>query len=189
MLCAERASRVNGLRIALITGVYPPRIGGPASQTRHIALMLQEQGFDPFVVTLGGSRSERVEREGIRVYYLPLYYGNSLAKVRQYAEIGASLQRIMRREKPDILHMPSVGYLALVVSSLNRWFRIPSLIKCAGGMVWETLMSRACPDNLSPYEQVFQSSPKRACSREWRGSSLMGLRESEPHLDFRLSLS
>lgn len=145
------------VRVALISGVYPPRIGGPATQTRQLARLLRDGGDDPFVVTFGGVG---VADDDVRVHRLPERAGGAGAKLRQYADAISALRRILRTERPDVLHVQTLGPFAASVALLNRRLRIPSLVKYAGDMVWEIMMRDADPESLLAYDQVFGSSAK-----------------------------
>lgn len=147
------------MKVALISGIYPPRIGGPASQTRQIALLLKEHNIEPFVVTFGENEKD-ANIDGIKVYYLNLYRGYHLAGIRQYTKACLRLFQIFRKEKPDIIHVQTgVDNLCILVSFINRILRKPSLVKYAGDYVWENLMSKSYDENIN-YDQIFKSSLK-----------------------------
>lgn len=145
-------------KVCLISSMYPPRISGPSTQTRHFALLLKENGVIPVVVTFG-ERDEVRYNEGIKVYYLNAYEKPIIGAPLQYTNAFFRLWNILKEEKPDIIqHQTGVDYLAIISGFLTKIMGIPSIIKYAGDLVWERLGSN--DSNRFSYEEIFNSSLK-----------------------------
>lgn len=150
------------MKVCLLTGVYPPRIGGPATQTKQLAQMLSREGVETFVVTFGPS-NDVLNDDGVRIHQLDPHEQPVVGPALQYGNALLRLRGIMAREKPDVVHMQTVGYLAVVTGLLLRTVaRIPSVVKYAGDLVWETVVSSA-PEHRwrdLTYDDIFTSSAK-----------------------------
>ena len=146
------------MKVCLISSVYPPRISGPSTQTRHFALLLKGNGVAPIVVTFG-RRNEVSFDEGVKVYYLSSHEEKLIGPFFQYLNAFFRLWKILRYEKPDVVqHQTGVDYLAVISGFLAKKMRIPSIIKYAGDLVWERLGPNT--SNSLSYEEIFSSSMK-----------------------------
>src|SRR5262249_62282366 len=61
----------KGLRVCIITGIFPPDIGGPATYVPHIAAALAERGHRITVLTLSDCLEHDDSQYGFRVMRLP----------------------------------------------------------------------------------------------------------------------
>lgn len=143
------------MKVLLTTGVYPPAIGGPATQTYQLARALESQGIAVTVASFGDDTTDE-RRDGIRV--LSFQRGMSWpGKIGQYLRAAARLIRFVRRERPDLIHHVSgCDYLCVVVGVVARLAGVPTVAKYAGDLVWETLVSRGA--RPTSYEAVFTES-------------------------------
>lgn len=144
------------MKICLISSVYPPRIGGPSTQTRHFATLIKEQGITPIVITFGKRDGIGLD-EGVKVYYLNSHEEPLVGPFLQYSNAFLRLWKILRNEKPDIIqHQTGVDFLSVISGFLAKRLGIPSVIKYAGDLVWERL--GANHSNNFSYEEIFNSS-------------------------------
>ncbi|MGP1383660.1 MAG: glycosyltransferase family 4 protein [Thainema sp.] len=117
-------------KLLLISGVYPPAVGGPSLQTKQIAQGLMAQGMTVQVATYGHPQHSGIW-DGVPITFLdsspqPHWSG----KLRRNLGIIRQLNRLIHQQQPDVIHMQTAaGNLALMTGLLARWHRIPSLLK------------------------------------------------------------
>ena len=96
--CAAR--RLTRMRIAFLTGIWPPDVGGPATHGPDFARFLVARGHSVRVVTMGdGEPSERpcqVEVVSRRLPF-PLRYGQG--RTRSVKEVVAITSTFVPRER------------------------------------------------------------------------------------------
>lgn len=102
------------MRILMLTQSYPPIVGGEERAVEDLSIELAARGHDVVVATLrqpGGEprRSGGVRVEALRssVYRLRRLYGDSERRHAPPApdpETVLDLRRLLRRERPDIVH-------------------------------------------------------------------------------------
>lgn len=127
------------MKILMYAPVFPPTIGGPATQCSHLCRALAGRGHAVVVVTPGDHFSSTVE-EGYRIYrYRWQYTGTRVDKVIRWTMFPFYFETLLRRERPDVLHAHSVSILSFMAAFLARRRHIPRIIKFAGDWVWETL--------------------------------------------------
>src|SRR5262245_47527366 len=61
----------RSLRVCIITGIFPPDIGGPATYVPHIAAALAERGHSITVLTLSNCLDHDDSQYSFRVVRLP----------------------------------------------------------------------------------------------------------------------
>ena len=119
--------------------IFPPMIGGPATQCFHLCSELYKRGEKPVVLTVG-KRFECASPDGYPVYRYPWSYTRTpLDKVLRWIVFPFYFLRVLKKEKPDIVHCHSVSVLSFIVGWITKRRDIPSVIKFAGDWVWETL--------------------------------------------------
>lgn len=126
------------MKILMYAPVFPPMIGGPATQSENLCRALVGRGHVPVVVTVG-DRFSKKDESGYLVYRYPWAYTSTpLDKLVRWIIVPIVLIRVFIREKPEVLHCHSVSALSFVAGLIARITRRPSLIKFAGDWVWET---------------------------------------------------
>ncbi len=127
------------MKILMYAPVFPPTIGGPATQCSHLCRALAHRGHSVVVVTPGDHFSVAVE-EGYRIYrYRWQYTGTRIDKIIRWTLFPFYFEVVLRRERPEVVHAHSVSILSFIAAFLARRRRIPRIIKFAGDWVWETL--------------------------------------------------
>lgn len=141
------ASKATGadtgaLRVLIASSVYPPKIGGPASQAELFARELRRRGAEVRVLTYG-PRSEM--KNGVKVEYLDCAAGRgALAACRRSLAVARQVKRLFRTFKPDVVQMQTpTGVLPLTVGIFSRLYRTPSWVKFAADPVLQFLHQRA----------------------------------------------
>jgi glycosyltransferase involved in cell wall biosynthesis len=121
------------VRILIVTGIFPPDIGGPATYVPQIAEGLAQRGHAVTVVTL----SDRLDHEDgvypFRVIRLP----RRAFKPWRMGRTVLALLRLGRRA--DVLF---VNGLALESVLANFVLRKPLVMKVVGDLAWERATSR-----------------------------------------------
>jgi glycosyltransferase involved in cell wall biosynthesis len=89
-----------------------------------------------------GDRFERSSPDGYPVYRFRWSYTRTpLDKAIRWTLFPFYFSRIVREEKPEVIHCNNVSALSFVVGRIARSGGIPSVIKYGGEWVWETLSS------------------------------------------------
>lgn len=116
------------MKVLLVTSIFPPDIGGPATYVPQVAQALSERGHQIIVVTLG----DRVDHDDriypFRVIRLP----RRIFKPWRWLRTVAVLVRLGRRS--DVLF---VNGLAMEAALANLLLGKPLVQKVVGDLVWE----------------------------------------------------
>lgn len=103
------------MRVLMLTQFFPPLLGGEELLVQNLSLELAARGHDVAVVTLaaGGAPAFDVDR-GVRIYRLrgmpqrvPWLYKDEQRQLMPPwpdPELAWSLQRVLARERPDVVH-------------------------------------------------------------------------------------
>lgn len=134
------------MRILLVSGVYPPEIGGPSVQTRQIARELVRRGCSVRVATLPAS-SPPPKDPGVEVLQLdPGRRGGIHRKLLRVPRLMRQLDRLVREFRPDVIHMQTAGGpLALATGRVARRRGVRSILKYAADSVGEASFRRTPP--------------------------------------------
>lgn len=124
------------MKVLLVSGVYPPQIGGPSAQTEQIARGLMERDIEVQVVTYGKARlSTVVDRVPVNFIDGSLRQGLG-NKIFRNAEIFGDLLRIIKDFRPTIIHMQTVSFnLAIMTGIAAKLSGIPTMIKFSSDLV------------------------------------------------------
>lgn len=127
------------MKILMYAPIFPPAIGGPSTQCFSLCQTLRDTGQEPVVVTIG-AHFECKSPDGYPVYRYPWRYTNTpLDKGIRWIMFPWYFRKILKKEKPDIVHCHSVSILSFVAAWIARRRGIPTVVKFAGDWVWETL--------------------------------------------------
>ena len=126
------------MRILLVSSVYPPRAGGPAAQTYHLARLLAQQDCSVSVLTFTeGQQPEKAE--GVYVRSIP-FNATWSGPVLTYAQAAYELERMLREKPFDVMHiMDGPCWLGLVATVQAGRHNLPVVAKIPGDMVLERL--------------------------------------------------
>jgi glycosyltransferase involved in cell wall biosynthesis len=123
----------------MFTVIFPPAIGGPATQCFNLCKALSARGVVPVVVTYGDSFT-RTEPYGYPLYTFRRFYGlGVLDRLMRWSIFPGYMAWVLRRERIDVLHCHSVNMLSFVAALVAKLMGIPRILKFAGDWVWETL--------------------------------------------------
>ena len=122
-----------GLRVFIITGIFPPDIGGPATYVPHIAAALAERGHTISVLTLSDRLDHDDSQYGFRVVRLP----RRLSKAWRWLRTVSEITRL--GHDADVLF---VNGLAIEAVLANLWLGKPMVQKVVGDLAWERATNR-----------------------------------------------
>ena len=158
------------MKVALFTSVYPPRIGGPSTQARHLAKVLTRTGWDTVVVTFGES-NDKGDDDGTPVHYLKAYDGAFWGPAAQYTNFVRRLFAVLRAERPDVfVYLSGCDYGCGPAGLVARALGLPRLAKFAGDLVWEVLSRRDLTEYA--YPEIHHSSPMARALSSWQRFAL-----------------
>jgi glycosyltransferase involved in cell wall biosynthesis len=112
-------------RVAILTGIFPPDIGGPATSVPELASWLAGNGWDPTIVTLADSVTNRPGDHVVRV-----------PRTLSWPRRARAVQRAVRESRPAVvfangLHLESAFIMG-----------IPVIQKIVGDWAWERARNR-----------------------------------------------
>lgn len=120
--------------------IFPPMIGGPATQSAHLCRVLAELGEEPVVLTVGNHFTKERSPDGYWVYrYRWKFTGTILDKPIRWLIFLPVLMYVTWKEKPVIIHAHAMSALTFIVGVYSAITKTPSIVKFAGDWVWETL--------------------------------------------------
>lgn len=121
----------KNLNICIVTPIFPPEIGGPATYSYELATLLKDK-HKITIVTFG----EKVENiEEVKIYNLKLYYPFFGTIFRQWS-VFYKLFKIRKEFECIYAQDPlTVGAVSLFFS---RIFKKRLILKFVGDVVWET---------------------------------------------------
>ena len=128
------------MKILLVSGVYPPQIGGPSAQTEQIAQELIARGIEVRVVTYGDRKLSTIV-DGIPIDFLDGSPRRGLFnKLLRNAQIFCALLRIIKDFRPTILHMQTISFnLSIMTGIAAKFSGIPAMIKFSSDLVWDKI--------------------------------------------------
>lgn len=113
------------MRVALLTGIYPPDIGGPATHAADLAAELRARDHGVVVVSLRESHSDGDDAEGV-------FFPREIHWARRTLRIVRWLYR--QRRRYDIIYATGLHLEAVIGGALARR---PRVVKIVGDPVWE----------------------------------------------------
>lgn len=133
------------MKILVITGIFPPDIGGPATYLPQVATALAEQQHTVVVVTLSDARGDHAPSYPFRVVCLR----RGIFKPLRIILTVITLLRLGRRA--DLLFVNGL-YLEAVVA--NFFLRKPLVQKVVGDWAWERATNKGwIKDNFEEFQR------------------------------------
>lgn len=121
------------MRILIVTSIFPPDVGGPATYVPHIATWLCARGHGVIVLTLS-------EGEGSEDIGNPLRVQRLKRKQFKPWRWLRTIHEILRHGRHcDLLF---VNGLAMEAALANLWLRRPMVQKVVGDLAWEQTTNR-----------------------------------------------
>ena len=113
------------MRVVIVTGIYPPDIGGPATHTSDLRDALIERGHRVVVLTLGEAAGVRREPGLVR-------WPRSWSWPRRHAAVVRWI--VANRDRIDAIYATGMHSAAVAGA---RVAGLPSVVKIVGDPVWE----------------------------------------------------
>jgi len=133
------------MRILMITGIFPPDIGGPATYVPHMASALTQRGHAVTVVTLSEGLDAANDTYPFRVVRLARHQ----RRPWRWLKTMALLVRLGRQA--DVLY---VNGLAMETALANLILRKPTVLKVVGDLAWEQATNRGwVNDTFEDFQQ------------------------------------
>jgi glycosyltransferase involved in cell wall biosynthesis len=128
------------MKILLVSGVYPPKIGGPSAQTQQIARSLIARCIDVHIITYGNPSSSGII-EGIPITFIDETSCQGwLDKIVRNTRIYYEINRIISEFNPTVLHMQTMSFnLTIMAGIIARFHQIPSIVKYSSDLVWDII--------------------------------------------------
>ena len=153
---------MDNLKVGMVTGIYPPLIGGPAQQVSVMSKKLCEEGFHVSVITPQVRNTPEYEKkDGVEIYRViastPV---RSLKLLSKVASITTSLLDLIKHKKINLLHahtIPVGGIPSFVSKALTN---MPFILKYPADWIWETLSKSIEINPRIPVEELWFSSIK-----------------------------
>lgn len=121
------------MRILITTGIFPPDIGGPATQIEYLATDLVKAGFDVSVLTYGAPKKKA------RLFKLYCVARNWPSPLKQ---ILYGLKTFFLACKANVIYtmdLYSPGYYSMLAV---KFWRRKLVVRFAGDSAWETAQNR-----------------------------------------------
>jgi glycosyltransferase involved in cell wall biosynthesis len=114
-------------RVTILTGIFPPDIGGPATSVPELVEWLAENGWDPAVVTLG--ETAEATRDTSLVVRVP----RSLSSARR----AGAIRSAVRASRPQVVLANGLHLESTLLSGA------PVVQKIVGDWAWERAVNRS----------------------------------------------
>jgi glycosyltransferase involved in cell wall biosynthesis len=133
------------MRLLIVTGIFPPDIGGPATYVLQLARALATRGHQVTVLTL----SDRLDHDDGRYPFAVVRLPRQLCKPWRWPR---TIRQIVRLgQQADLLF---VNGLFLEAALANRWLRKPLVMKVVGDVAWEQATNRGwVRDSFEAFQQ------------------------------------
>ena len=122
------------MKILLVTGIFPPDIGGPATYVPQIAEALVDKGYDVRVLTLADSLDNQVAKN---YTFEVVRFPRQEVKVLRWVRTVLGIIRLGRTV--DVLF---INGLAMEAALANLVLRKPLVQKVVGDFAWERATNR-----------------------------------------------
>lgn len=131
------------MNILIVTPIFPPVVGGPATYSKEIALRLRARGHGVRIVTLDEGNAEKLE--GIPVSIVPV----NLSFVSRQV---ALLRTVLREAKQsDVIYAQDPLVCGPVCRLASMFSGKPYFCKFVGDVVWEGLFQEGYPKDLEEF--------------------------------------
>ena len=133
------------LKILLITGIFPPDIGGPATYVPSIAKGLVERGHSVTVLTLSDQLTQNDQQYPFLVIRLPR------KMPKPWRQIKTMLQILKQGRAADLLFVNGLAFESVLA---NMVLRKPLVMKVVGDLAWERATTMGwVRDNFETFQE------------------------------------
>jgi glycosyltransferase involved in cell wall biosynthesis len=129
-------SRLHAKRVLLITGVFPPKIGGPSGQAYELLKLFKGMNVIVGVLTFGSGDTTDIVFDSnsfiIRTSFLH-------SKIKNYLTMFYYIFLSLLFYKPCVIHQQTgIDNLSILTLLLAKLFRVKSVVKFTGDWTWES---------------------------------------------------
>jgi glycosyltransferase involved in cell wall biosynthesis len=123
-------------RVLIYSPIFYPDIGGPAVQARFLTELLNENGFEVFVLKYSKNEYRNPKIKVISLNWNP----NPIMLTRIFRWLVGPLISIyfLIKIRPNLVLINSVFWNGMLMGLWCRFFRIPSILKFTGDWVFES---------------------------------------------------
>lgn len=133
----------NGMKVLLVSSIYPPTIGGPAPHTQQIAREWARTGFAVDVCVPQQEQPIAPEHEFALTVMPAKARSGLLGKLQRWAGYATTLHRLIRQKRPEFcVMMVFGGPLAFVTGLICRLHGVPAIVKLTGEKSFEAASER-----------------------------------------------
>jgi glycosyltransferase involved in cell wall biosynthesis len=144
------------MRVLVVTALFPPDHGGPATYVPRIAAALQERGHEVAVIALGDKAFE--ESYPFRVVRIPRSMPRPLRVLRTIGEIWR------RCGGADVVYLNGLALEGIVAAKVLR--RRRAVVKVVGDLIWERARNQgATAEDLDAFQAARQPAKWRFLRR------------------------
>ncbi|MAG50819.1 hypothetical protein CL621_04245 [archaeon] len=133
------------MKILIVTTIFPPDIGGPATYSYEIAKRLTKLGHKVVIVTYGNKQNKKIN--GFCVYYIKY---PEISKIFNYPYrlINAFLvtKKITKKFNPDIIYAQNPDMAGIPSYLVSKLYRKKFVLKFVGDWVWEFAKNKNLTD-------------------------------------------
>ncbi len=133
------------MNMLIVTTIFPPDLGGPATYSYEIAKRLTKLGHKISVVTYGNKQDKKIN--GFYVYYIRY---PEISKIINYPYrlINAFLvtKRITKKFNPDIIYAQNPDMAGIPACLVSKLYRKKFVLKFVGDWVWEFAKNKNLTD-------------------------------------------
>lgn len=131
------------MNILIVTPIFPPLVGGPATYSKELALRLRARGHEVGIVTLDEGNAEKLE--GIPISTVPV----SLSFVSRQM---ALLRTVLREAKhSDVIYAQDPLVCGPICRLASLFSGKPYFCKFVGDVVWEALFQEGYRKDLEEF--------------------------------------
>ena len=123
-------------RVLIYSPIFYPDIGGPATQARFLSELLDENGFEVFVLKYSKNNYENSKINVISLNWNP--NPNIVTRVFRWLVGPLISLYFLIKIKPNLVLVNSVFWNGMLMGLWCRFFQIPTIIKFTGDWVFES---------------------------------------------------
>jgi len=124
----------KNFKICILTGIFPPEIGGPATYVKRLANELSQKGVDVRVITYG--EKKKIEREKFKIFYVSKKYPKFL---RHFLFL---MKSFFYGRDCDVVFAQNLFSVGIAGFFLSKIFQKRFVVRIVGDYAWEQSLKR-----------------------------------------------
>ncbi len=151
------------MKVCIVTGIFPPDIGGPATYVSCLAEALHKIGWDIEVITYSDKKLESTTPFTI----------HRILRNSPFRTVKTFIKVFVVGKKSDLLFINGLFYPSVLA---NNFLRKPLIIKLVGDFAWERARNRKLTQKAF---DDFQKTPQTGKIKRWQKIRNKCLRKAE----------